>query len=319
MPRQAIPQFRAHGEHVNEQLLYLPRVGLGQIVGLAHIRLQVIQLKSRLPAVVVLARLTIGAHSALPHGAIAVGQVQLPAPAAHGLQLIVAVVEEEWTLWQDTIPAQGAPHVDPVDGLLSKRLPQAPGPGGQDIDGHERRLTHAAGRELAGPAPDTWHAHSPFKRGALALAQGAGGARVVSVGQPGTVVGGVHHQGALRIARAFERFDDGPDRGVDLLDHVSIQALFTLATVRLGRMEGNVGHRVRQVEEERLVRMALDEIHRPRCEVPGEAILVGVEPHHLTPLQGRQVAPGLGVHRVEGPHVVGVGDAIELVKAVAHG
>ena len=48
---------------------------------------------------------------------------------------------------------------------------------------------------------------------------------------------------------------------VDLLDHVAIQALLRLAPVCLTDVQRHVRHRMRQVEEEGPVLVAIDERH----------------------------------------------------------
>ena len=109
------------------------------------------------------------------------------------------------------------------------------------------------GGNLARPAGDERHADAAVEGRPFPFAQRAGRAGVVAVEQPRAVVGGEHHQRVVVEAVAFQRRQDLPDRPVDLLDHVAVEAALRLAFEFVGDVQRHVRHVVGHVEKERLV------------------------------------------------------------------
>ena len=82
-----------------------------------------------------------------------------------------------------------------------------------------------------------------------------------------------------------------------------------------------MGHGLGQVQEEGLFRCRLtfDEVHRAQGQGAGQGGLVRIQIHELFPSKERQRRPSARGFRMEGPHVVGIGQTIELVKSMARG
>ena len=64
---------------------------------------------------------------------------------------------------------------------------------------------------------------------------------------------------SLYFLSAFEDFADAP---VNLHDDIAVKALLRFASELVAHVQRHVRHRVREVEEERSVLVALDELHR---------------------------------------------------------
>ena len=72
------------------------------------------------------------------------------------------------------------------------------------------------------------------------------------------------------------RGEDLADRPVHLLDHVAEQAALGLAAELVGDVQRHVHHRVRHVEEERLVLVPVNEAHGVLGVPGGQHVLRGV-------------------------------------------
>ena len=109
-----------------------------------------------------------------------------------------------------------------------------------------------------------------------------------------------------------------PTRAVDLLDHVAIEALPRLAPVPITDVERHVRHRVREVEEEGPILVAIDERHGALGVKAGQPGLVfgrdvGID--DLVPLDQGKGGIGAGLRLGVGrPHVVGVGETEVFVE-----
>ena len=115
---------------------------------------------------------------------------------------------------------------------------------------------------------------------------------------------------------------DAPHRRVDLLDHVAIKPLRRLASKWLTDVEWHVGHRVRQVEEERLILVPIDERDGAPGVEAGQAALVFIRDFRIDDFvsldqRERRIVTWRRV-RVEWPHVIGIRKAEVFVKPVVN-
>ena len=176
------------------------------------------------------------------------------------------------------------------------------------------------------PPEQAGHPHAALERRPLAVPQRTGRAAVGLVADPGAVVTREHHQGPLREVEAIDGLDHLPNRPVDLLDDIAVDAGGAPAAEALGPEQRHVGHRVGQVQEERPVAVRLDERHRLFGVAPRDRVLVGgALDHPLVPHDGdvpvvdprvEHRGPAPGARRHPPVHVVRVGDAEPRVEAV---
>ena len=168
---------------------------------------------------------------------------------------------------------------------------------------------------MSGPARDERHAHAAFERGELAAAKRRGASRVLAIAEEGTVVGGEEDQRVVVQAEAFQCVENHAHAPVEFLDDIGVQSGSGFAAERVARVDRHMGHDVREVEEERLVLVPLDEVDAELGDLAREEILVGIVAGDFLALEPRQRRYSLD-RRVIGSVVVGVGQAGELVEAM---
>ena len=252
------------------------------------------------------------------------GQHQLPAAAAQRVQARAVVVVEDLARGRRRWIAQQRLHVHAVDPPRGRAGAAQGRHRGEHVHGGDQPVALRAGGCEAGQARDERNASAALEDAHLALAQLAGAAGVVPVALPRTVVAREDDEGVVGESVLLERRHD-PARGrVDLADHVAVGPLLAHARHAQGRAERDVGHRVGEVEEERLLAAPLDEVEgaegvalrqlrllRQRRDGLAEAVPV----EHLQ----LGVAASRYPEVVEGPHVVGVGQPVDLVEALLGG
>ena len=143
---------------------------------------------------------------------------------------------------------------------------------------------------------------------------------MVAVTQPRAVVAGEHHQRVVGQPVLVERLEDLADGPVDLHDHVAVEPGLRLPLELVADEQRDVRHRVGDVQEERLVLVRPDELHRPLGVLRGELRLVlglHVRVGGRLVLDERQRRVALGPLGVVRPHVVGVRQAEVRVEPVA--
>ena len=83
---------------------------------------------------------------------------------------------------------------------------------------------------------------------------------MVFEGKPGAVVGGVENVGVVGEFEFIQRFEKTTDLGIDVFDGVDVSVLRVGVANFIGNVERNVRHGMRDVDEERLVLVGLDEV-----------------------------------------------------------
>ena len=183
----------------------------------------------------------------------------------------------------------------------------------QQVDAHQQSVTGTASRNAARPRGDAGNPGATFPRGSLPLPHCTGRSRMVPIRQPRAVVGGEQNQGVFLKMKAAERLNNLPHGPVEFLQNISKQAALRLALKLAAHIERDMGHAVRQVEEEWLRPVGFNEPDGPLGVFRGELFLVcglkvGLEhPGIFHERQGRiRAGPRLGM---PGPHIVRVWEA----------
>ncbi len=83
---------------------------------------------------------------------------------------------------------------------------------------------------------------------------------MLAVAEPGAVVGSENNERVVAEVVSLEGCEDFADGPIDLLHHVAEQAALGLAGELFTHVQRHVDHRVRDVEEERLVVVTVDEV-----------------------------------------------------------
>ena len=162
------------------------------------------------------------------------------------------------------------------------------GEGGKQIDRHGRFGAGGVGRDAARPSHQGWLTLTTVEGGSFSFSKGTSRASVVTIGEPGTVVRGVDDKRVVieRISLdGVENLADGP---VDLHDYVAIHTLFGFARELVGDEQRDVGHAVRDVEEEGFILVLVDEGDRAFGVPGGEVTLVGIGGDYFFILEQRQ-------------------------------
>ena len=92
--------------------------------------------------------------------------------------------------------------------------------------------------------------------------------------EPRAVVAGEDDDGLVEGALAAQSGDDFPRRPVDRLDHVAQESGARATLKAFRRVDGQMRHRVGNVEEERLIIGLLDELDGALSEARGQGALV---------------------------------------------
>ena len=244
-----------------------------------------------------------------PFAAGGVEEEELPRALADGLQFLGGREVEVGVADRGGAGVgQERREIPPVDDPVPRRFrAEDRGERRQHVDVAGDTVAGRAGGDVAGPAQDARFAHTPFEVGGLvARERRRRPAR-------GPVVGGEDHQGVLIEALLAERVHDPADRPVDLLHRVAQEPLGALPFEALRRRDGIVDHRIGQVEEERLLALGPQELHRLLRVAAGQLGLVGLGLDHLLVAVERQRR----VARAALLHVVAVGQAEVVVETLA--
>jgi len=153
---------------------------------------------------------------------------------------------------------------------------------------------------------------------------------MISVIEPGAVVGGEEDEGVFLQFEATEGVHNLPDRPVDFHHDVSEEADSAFAFKFVGNVEWDVDHAVGEVDEEGAIFVFFDELDGSFGVLGGELLLVfpgdlGVDDFVF--VDEGEVRPAFDSFfhgevedsGVVGPHVVGVGETEVVVEAVLHG
>lgn len=156
------------------------------------------------------------------------------------------------------------------DTILRRGDAGQPQAGGEQVEVHAHLGAGCASRDDALPAGDERHTEAALEPQQLAPPC------ITRVAlPPGAIVAAEEYQCLARQPEPVEGVEDLADAPIHLLDCVSVEAAFRLpAEIRRG-MDGDVGHGVRQVQEEGMVFVILDELLRLAGEAAGQDILVG--------------------------------------------
>ena len=146
----------------------------------------------------------------------------------------------------------------------------------QQVDGHRHLAADAARRDVPRPPGDEGDARAPFPGRRLPLAERGRRAAVIAVDEPRAVVGEEHHERVLLQAVLLQRGEDLARAPVDLLDGIPVEAAPGRAAEPLAHRQGDVRHRVRDVEEEGPVLVPLDEPERALGVLGGELLHVAM-------------------------------------------
>ena len=212
---------------------------------------------------------------------------------------------------------QNAPSVD----LPGWRLPTRHlDDGGKDIDGHAGGVARRASRNHGGIPHDEGNSNAPFKGRSLAFPKTPGGTRMISVVEPRPVVTREDEDRLVENPLFGQRRDDLADRPVDFLDHIGIWPVLRGLTEPGPDPERNMRHRVRHVEQKRLIGMAMHEVHRMiRESLRDHLLVVEVVDEFDRPVIAvpRKPRPRLRALRMTRPHVVGIRNPRVLVETLS--
>ena len=210
------------------------------------------------------------------------------------------------------LASEEGPNVEAVDRFRGQRRAGEAGERGEQINRHRVVIRFRAGGDAAGPTHYARHARAALPRGAFALAERAGAARVIAVAEPRTVVGGEDHERVALEAVAGERADDFADGPIDFHDDVTVEARGRFALELVAYGERHMGHRVGEVEEKRPRVVAFDKRDGVfgilRCEVAHFVRRdLGVDDLAVFVERQPRIGSRFGL-RVKRPHVIGVGE-----------
>ena len=142
---------------------------------------------------------------------------------------------------------------------------------------------------------------------------------MIAVAQPWTIVRREDDHRVLLEVMLPQCVQDLADRPVEFHNDVAEQASFALAAKLVGHVERNMDHRVRHIKKERLVLVAINEVDG-LLRIDSRQLLLVLGRHIRVDNFGAfdqwQIRIVLSGRRVTGPHVVRVGQADVLVKAV---
>ncbi len=262
-------------------------------------------------------------------GAVGVGQLQFPMAIAsdNSLELIDLVIEPVSLVWifgLARFAGNDGPDVETIDAVFGEIGVNEFGDGGEEVDGHEHVFGFGAGGNFPGPAHDARFAGTTFPVGALAFAEGIGGAGVIAVAKPWAVIGGVNDPGVFFEAVAFEGVHDLADGPIDFFNDIAVKAAPGFAAEFVAHVKRDVGHVVSEVEEERAVFVRVDEFDRVLGVPGGELVLIFVRDvgdDDFVVFEHAEV--GIVTFTVfsinDWPHVVGIREAEVFIEAVPQG
>ena len=135
-------------------------------------------------------------------------EVELPAPHAHRLELVLVIPEEQGLVRRRRILVTSplGEHAPPVDDPIRKRRPRQLHQGWQDVDRHRRSAADGARWNDLRIANDHRYANPSLERRPLRFPQPTGRPRMIAVVDPGSVVAGEEHDRVVENAVSFERF-----------------------------------------------------------------------------------------------------------------
>src|SRR5262249_15885491 len=102
------------------------------------------------------------------------------------------------------------------------------------------------------------------------FAQRSRASGMLAIRQERAIVGGVDYKRSLAQRVLFERGKYLPNRPIELLNHVAVESSLARPSEPLGRENRHLRHDVRQIQEEWLGFVRLDESYRALGEPPGE-------------------------------------------------
>ena len=240
------------GHLVGEGLQLRDDLGMlrGHVGALADLGVEVIKTQARLGLLRLLAQ------------AVGLGrQGQLPTSLADGLQVVAGEIIMGLAGRLLGLPEQDRRDVAAVD--HGRGRDDAAGEGDerrQEVDGARDRVVGGISRHVARPPGEGGLAHAAFPGRALPAAQRAGAAAVRTFHQPRAVVAREDDERVLREPLLAERLQDLAYAPIDLLDPIAETSVLRPAREGQARMDRGVHRVVRQIEIERLVLVAPDEV-----------------------------------------------------------
>ena len=139
---------------------------------------------------------------------------------------------------------------------------------------------------------------------------------MVAVGKPRPVVRGEEEQRVLLQLLPLQCLHHLADRPVDLREDIAEETALRLARELLRNMQRHMRHVVREVEEEGLLAIRRDELHRALRVFRGEPPLIRHQFHHVRPREQGQRRIIRAARRMLRPHVVRVRQAEVIIEPV---
>ena len=154
-------------------------------------------------------------------------KVEFPFSTANRLKL-AAVVHREVLMrrLRAFLTGQQRPDVLSIDRVFGQRCSRKLSQRRQNIDRRGNLAALQPGRNLSRPASDERFATTAVPHRSLALSQWQCRAAVISVRQPRAVIRREDDHRVFVEAVLLQRFQNLPDRPVDLHNHVAVQAAF---------------------------------------------------------------------------------------------
>ena len=197
----------------------------------------------------------------LPHALRLGNERELPAPLAHGLEIVAGEVIMGFTRGLLGLTEEDRRDVTSVD--HRRRGHGAAGEGDErreEVDGRGDGVVHRTSGDAARPPSEGRHAHAAFPGRALAAAERTGAAAVGALGQPRTVVGREDHDRILIKSLGAERVEHLTDAPIDFFDPIAEATVLGFAGERGARPDRGVDGVMGEVEVERLVFVTTDEV-----------------------------------------------------------
>ena len=139
---------------------------------------------------------------------------------------------------------------------------------------------------------------------------------MIAVREPRSVIRREDEQRVFFQLLLLQRLHHLAHRPVDLFDHIAEETALRLACKLLRNMQRHMRHVVREVEEERLLAIRRDELHRALRVFGCEPPLIRHQLHHVCPRKQRQRRIVGAARRMIRPHVVRVRQAVVIIESV---
>ena len=252
-------------------------------------------------------------------------EVQFPGAEARGIELLAAIVAEDFALDGFTFEEQ-AGQVDAVHRTIrGHRAAGQPYDRREEVEGR-CDVALDGGLDLTGHPEDAGDAHAAFPSAALAIAEQASAAAGLGAHQqPRAIVTREDHEGVLGHALFLERLENLADAPVEFLDDVAIDTAAALTLEAIRGEQRRVREGVGEVEEEGLGLVGSDELRGFFGVAAGQLRLVGLGVDEFVAAEERGIPPsgvlvdaGASLNGIAGRriHVVRVRQAEVEIEAV---